>query len=290
MSQVEESLRAGSCTEGLQWCRENGSRLRKIQSSFEFNLRVQEFVELVREQRLPAAISYASSHFEPWLETNAQQVRRAMALLAFLPGTSCQRYSDLYDPSRWAQLANQFREANFALFSLTPEPLLTLTMQAGLSALKTPACVHAPGKPSANPDCPACNPIFEKIAAPLPRALHVNSTLVCRIDGSVMNADNPPTMLPNNQIYSLGGTTFSFRSGRCANARGSPRANGGQARRRHYMPDNRVYLHACRYEESIPHVIIFFNNYMLNTTIVLFSFLARVQRFSCLPRGTFTSL
>jgi len=64
-----------------------------------------------------------------------------MALLAFpLRGPNSVVYAQLYDNSRWLQLVSQFRADNFALYSLTSQPQLTISLQAGLSVLKTPQC------------------------------------------------------------------------------------------------------------------------------------------------------
>ena len=45
---------------------------------------------------------------------------------------------ELLDPSRWHQLIELFRKENFKLFQLSQESVFTVTLQAGLSALKTP--------------------------------------------------------------------------------------------------------------------------------------------------------
>ena len=70
-----------------------------------------------------------------------------MALLAFVdPGTPCSRYRKLYALERWNDLVAQFRIDNFALYSLPRQSLLSVTLQAGLSALKTPMCSVVRGR------------------------------------------------------------------------------------------------------------------------------------------------
>jgi len=174
-AQVEDSLRRRSCTECLQWCAENRAKLRKTKSDLEFQLRQQEFIELVRTDQLAAAIQYVRKHLIPFMDTHAAAIQRvrargsahcaattvvllliafaacdgcvlrppvqAMALLAFPEScTSCVRYQKLYSPERWDQLIAQFRNDNFALYSLSAQSLLSVTLQAGLSALKMPQC------------------------------------------------------------------------------------------------------------------------------------------------------
>lgn len=46
---VIQSLKQHDCSAALAWCAENRSRLKKIKSSLEFKLRLQEFLELVRK-------------------------------------------------------------------------------------------------------------------------------------------------------------------------------------------------------------------------------------------------
>lgn len=115
---------------------------------------------------------------------------------------------DLYNPSRWLELIDQFRADNYALCSLTSHPLLSITLQAGLSALKTPQCYEHENK---NVNCPICdNKTLGSLAEKLPLSHHVNSTIVCRISGKIMNEDNPPMLLPNGRVYSLNVSAFTF--------------------------------------------------------------------------------
>jgi len=47
-------------------------------------------------------------------------------------------FQDLFDQERWNELVNQFRYENFKLHQLNNASVFTVTLQAGLSALKTP--------------------------------------------------------------------------------------------------------------------------------------------------------
>jgi hypothetical protein len=49
--EVEKSLSCRETAKCLAWCHDNRSKLRKLHSTMEFNLRIQEFVELVRADR-----------------------------------------------------------------------------------------------------------------------------------------------------------------------------------------------------------------------------------------------
>lgn len=134
-------------------------------------------------------------------------------------------------------LIQQFRYDNYRLHQLGNNSVFTITLQAGLSAIKTPyptwlslhytrkrtkkkkkknstiadvlalnlhlafsQCYKEDGT-SKNPDCPVCSKSLNKLAQPLPMAHCANSRLVCKISGEVMNENNPPMMLPNGYVY-----------------------------------------------------------------------------------------
>ncbi|KAK4521943.1 uncharacterized protein ATC70_004482 [Mucor velutinosus] len=198
---IEQALRNHSCKECLSWCSENKSSLRKMKSTLEFNLRLQEHIELARSSRGLDAIAYANKYLAPWKTTEERRIGQAMGLLAYKSDTQCQPYKDMYDPSRWQELIEQFRSDFYALCSLTSHPLLSITLQAGLSALKTPQCYEHENQ---NVNCPICdNQTLGSLAEKLPLSHHVNSTIVCRISGKIMNEDNPPMLLPNGRVYSF---------------------------------------------------------------------------------------
>ncbi|KAJ2713814.1 GID complex subunit containing RING finger motif [Coemansia spiralis] len=207
MATERELREQHSCHGALQWCAENRSALLKIQSPLEFELRMQEFIEMARNGKTLAAIVYAKRHLTPWSDTQLPRIERAMMLLAFSPTTQCPPYRAMFDEARWAQLAGDFRAVIFQLFNLPPQPLLHLLLQTGLSALKTPACIS--GDPAErNRDCPVCQAAtLGRLAQDLPLSHHVHSNLVCRITGERMNENNPPMRLPNGYVYSFNALT-----------------------------------------------------------------------------------
>ncbi|KAG5351374.1 hypothetical protein C0989_006808 [Termitomyces sp. Mn162] len=205
---IEDALLKHSCMEALAWCNENKVALRKIKSPLEFDLRLQEFIELSRARKSEEAIAYAKKHLVGWQETHLQQIRTASALLAFSSNTTCAPYKRLYDPSRWHTLILTFRTAIYSLNTLPTEPLLHLGLYAGLASLKLPACYDPSTK---NVDCPVCDdeagsgtqgPGLAQLAQEVPFSHHANSTIVCRISGKIMDEDNPPMAFPNGNVYS----------------------------------------------------------------------------------------
>lgn len=198
--EVEESLLRRETVTCLAWCNSNKSKLKKIKSTLEFNLRVQEFIELIRTNRRQEAITHARKYFTN-TNPDADQlstIKRIMGLLAFQPGTSIPQYRKLLDGTRWQELVDQFREENYKLFQLNTTPVLTVTLEAGLAAMKTPQCYSDDCK---NPKCPVCSKYLNELAKTLPYAHCAQSRLVCSISGKLMNEHNPPMMLPNGRVY-----------------------------------------------------------------------------------------
>jgi len=200
-ARIEDALKQHSCTECLQWCSDNRNSLKKLKSTLEFNLRLQEYIELVRLGRKTEAIQYVQKYLSSWSESHLRQLQQAMTLLAFPSDTLCEPYKSLYDSRRWKKLIDQFKADNFALCCLTSQPLLSITLQAGLSALKTPQCQQHEDK---NLNCPVCDKsTLGALAETLPLSHHVNSSIVCRLSGKKIDENNPPMLLPNGRVYSL---------------------------------------------------------------------------------------
>jgi macrophage erythroblast attacher len=121
------------------------------------------------------------------------------ALLAFDPSTSCFSYKPFYEDERWDALIDQFKKESLMINHLTPQPMLNLVLQAGLTALKTEMCFDNEKK---NLNCPCCLDTFGQLCRKLPNSHHVNSSLVCFISGKIMDESNPPLVLPNGYCYS----------------------------------------------------------------------------------------
>ncbi|KAI9220803.1 CTLH/CRA C-terminal to lish motif domain-containing protein [Blastocladiella britannica] len=198
---ITASLDDGRCTEALAWCAENKTALKKIKSTLEFNLRLQEYIELVVRDSVPAALAYAKEHLTPFQDAHLTQIQQALGMLAFAPDTTLEPYRTLYDrPARWKVLREQFRADNFALHNVPVLSPLEAAMQAGMAALKTSQCAVAADR---NPNCPVCVvDTFGALAQGLPLGHHVNSSYVCRITGALMNGDNPPLVTPEGYVYS----------------------------------------------------------------------------------------
>ncbi|XP_060186334.1 protein MAEA homolog [Lycium barbarum] len=195
---VIDALQNKEVTPALAWCADNKTRLKKSKSKFEFQLRLQEFIELVRAENMMRAITYARKYLAPWGSTHMKELQRVLATLAFKSNTECMTYKALFEPKQWEYLIDQFKQEFCKLYGMTLEPLLNIYLQAGLSALKTPFCYED--------DCTKEDPLsqesFRKLASPLPYSKQHHSKLVCYITKELMDTENPPLVLPNGYVYS----------------------------------------------------------------------------------------
>ncbi|CAG7681241.1 unnamed protein product [Allacma fusca] len=197
--EVEESLKRHETGRMVAWCYENKSKLRKIRSSLELEVRVQEFVELVRCGKRFEAVRHARKYLAD-TEGHDQMsaIMKCMGLLAYPADTAIQPYSELLSNDRWQYLIGQFRTEHARLYQLTPTSVLGAVVQAGLAALKTPQCYRPTTK---NANCPVCTEPLSTLASVLPYAHCAHSQLVCAISGEPLNENNPPLVLPSGYVY-----------------------------------------------------------------------------------------
>ncbi|XP_028157101.1 E3 ubiquitin-protein transferase MAEA [Ostrinia nubilalis] len=197
-AEVEAELLARRTARGLQWCADNKSKLRKFNSTMEFKIRIQEFIELVREDKRLEAVRYAKKHFSTYEEGQLEDIQHCMGMLAFPKDTDVQPYQSLLAGARWTALVAQFRWEHARLLHPARLPALPVCLQLGLAALNTPQCYKESTRVSA---CPACQPPLNALARTLPHAHCSHSRLVCRISGRPLNEHNQPMVLPNGQVY-----------------------------------------------------------------------------------------
>ena len=212
---VEESLRRGSTVEALAWCREHAVLMKKTGGALDFELRLQQYIELRRVGRLVEAKVHAQRHLGPHMDAYPKEVYQATGLMAYPPNTLAEPYrvslfllielscvvllmlaQTMYSQARWDKLAVLFVNTHHELFSLPMQPLLHIALSAGLSALKTPSChsVYASSSSNARSStttvCPICSTELNELARGVPYAHHSKSFV-----------ENDPVVLPNGRIY-----------------------------------------------------------------------------------------
>lgn len=122
-------------------------------------------------------------------------------MLIYPPKTPGNPYESFYGEERWGELINNFKSDYLAVNNFPRECPFVETMQAGLTALKTPMCFSDdPGMQS--PDCPVCRKdTFGVLAADIPNVHQVNSVLIDSVTREIMDDENPPLSLPNGFVY-----------------------------------------------------------------------------------------
>ncbi|XP_021951098.1 E3 ubiquitin-protein transferase MAEA [Folsomia candida] len=196
--EVEESLQRHETGRMVAWCYENKSKLRKIKSTLELEIRVQEFVELVRSGKRGDAVKHARKYLADSEPEHIAAVKKCMGLLAFPISTTLTPYAELLSPDRWKHLVTHFRQEHARLYQLSSSSVLAAVVQAGLASLKTPQCYRPTTK---NPNCPVCTDPLSTLANNLPFAHCAHSQLVCAISGEPLNENNPPLVLPSGFVY-----------------------------------------------------------------------------------------
>jgi macrophage erythroblast attacher len=79
----------------------------------------------------------------------------------------------------------------------------SLQLDPSLSEGVDPQPLHVdPSHPHRNLDCPSCHDSMAELVKQVPYSHHVNSTIVCRMSGKVMDDENYPMAFPNGYVYS----------------------------------------------------------------------------------------
>ncbi|DBA01195.1 TPA: hypothetical protein N0F65_002330 [Lagenidium giganteum] len=148
---ILQDLQAHCLKSAIAWCSHNGSRLRRLPCNVEFQLRLQEFIELVRANQKLEAIQYAQAQLTPIAmqhedeaakKAAIEEIQEAMATLAYKVPEQCgvESYARLFEDARWTVLQNEFRKAFSEVYCLHDPPALCVTLHAGLSSLNTRTC------------------------------------------------------------------------------------------------------------------------------------------------------
>ncbi|KAH7307056.1 hypothetical protein KP509_22G044200 [Ceratopteris richardii] len=185
---VIQGLKNRDCSKALAWCTEHelylkrsqGRRRKKklhvtefqqpyirfheTQSNLEFTLRAQEFIELVRQDHRIDALDYLQKYLSSWAVKYKADLQQVMLILAFKNFSDSNDCMMLLALKRWDDLVDQFTLEFIKIYGITVKPLLIYYLQAGLSGLKTSACMEK--------NCPIEDPFYQddirKLAYPLP--------------------------------------------------------------------------------------------------------------------------
>src|SRR2546421_431998 len=116
---------------------------------------MQEYIELCRIRKVPEAIVYSRKNLAPWAATHLVELQQATPPLHDLDDILTNIYADSIG-----------------------SPPVTATEPLDIE--------------TGNIDCPSCDVNLRVLTGQIPMSHHVNSTIVCRISGEVMDSENEP--------------------------------------------------------------------------------------------------
>ena len=210
---IQQDLQNQDLTSAFEWVNEHKSKLKKLKSDLEFQLKLQKFFTLIQAHNNCAAILYSKSNFYNYPEKQAE-IQKAMMLLLTGPdpdeSLGYNEYKELLSPTRWSYLSDLFSHEMRRVYGFTTESLIEIYLRAGFISLKSPLCEG----PSKVKSCPTCNQELQKLSKSVPYACHSQTSIICRILGTPIDDQNPPVVLPNGQIFSEQGIQKISESGK----------------------------------------------------------------------------
>eukprot|EP01060_Flectonema_neradi_P038174 TRINITY_DN7941_c0_g1_i1.p1 TRINITY_DN7941_c0_g1~~TRINITY_DN7941_c0_g1_i1.p1 ORF type:complete len:391 (+),score=47.41 TRINITY_DN7941_c0_g1_i1:104-1174(+) len=206
---ITQQLLNKNATDALQWCGENRSRLKKVGSTIEFDIKLQMCADIgVKDAH--GAVEYCTKNIIPICQKEKCYLDQVAKMLGWLVATDEMKSSSRYsfaDPEKWAQLSEQFVSSYLRVCYIPETPLFLQCLQAGL------LCLNTSKVSSLSVSDPLSNSLFASLAEGLPCMTRKNSVLLCRITGEVMDDNNPPTVTPQGYVYSEAGIEQSVGSG-----------------------------------------------------------------------------
>jgi len=129
---VVSSLRARDLAPLDDWLGRHRAALTERKSGLEFSLRVLQFASQLEKSPsdVAAAIQFARSRLQPFVESHEKAIAHAMGALVF-PNTR----QELLSPQRWDELCDTFVRDACKLLGLSLNSPLSLTVKAGCVAL-----------------------------------------------------------------------------------------------------------------------------------------------------------
>ncbi|KAI5286532.1 GID complex subunit containing RING finger motif [Ascosphaera aggregata] len=198
-NQIANKISKGDLSAALSWCSVNKDGLkRKKFTELVFQLRLQQYIEMIKEQDFNAARSHAAKFLDPVNAEKGEVVRQAAAMLVFGPNTQNEPYKVGFRASPF-YLRRLFVSTYQSLLLITTDSL-QIALTAGLTVLKTQDCHDyiKSGRDGPPPGtlswvtslCPICSTELSGLARGLPTCCPMTSVV-----------DPDPVALPNGRVY-----------------------------------------------------------------------------------------
>ncbi|KAF1769967.1 hypothetical protein GCK72_001784 [Caenorhabditis remanei] len=203
--EVEQALHAHDTKPCIEWCQYHQSRLRQIKSRMEVVARQQEIITLIEQGNIPEAVAYVKKYLVPIAKANfSDDLRKTMGAIAMPLEESRVRNPDFHDEKRYEKCAEFFIKEAYRLYQIPDVSALSVIVQMGLSAQKTPICEPDHKTPLSEQTCVVCRPDVWPLAEGLPYAHVDNARILCSFNGTVCNDDeNIPYLFPSGHVIGL---------------------------------------------------------------------------------------
>ncbi|KAH3670319.1 hypothetical protein WICMUC_004888 [Wickerhamomyces mucosus] len=230
-NRISNSILRGNLTELVAWMNENKSYLGKIKSDLEFQTRLQEYIELIRDQDMKRAVSTFNNHLKSFSKTKFDEIQIASGLLIFNPlsikemlnkhkkkdgfknnlvSKTFKKYSDLFSNERYEYLSKLFLQIYYKMNGIPDNDPLLVYLSLGISSLKTKACQCSSSR-EILPFETVLNAKLNKEDIPSPQS--ISKCPVCSMEVNQLSYELPyshnersylfdnPVMLPNGNIF-----------------------------------------------------------------------------------------
>ncbi|TKR96396.1 hypothetical protein L596_010415 [Steinernema carpocapsae] len=175
---VEDGLRNHDLNPCLDWIFDNRSKLRRLQSDFEMDIRIQECIEMMRDNRKVEAMKWVRKcfgHIGNGQWEKRPNLKQVAGMIAAGNKSVYKSYRKMYGEDRWEALIQKFRMESERVFMLSQQSAFSTCLQTGIAALKTPCCMKSV---DTNCRCSVCHPDVYDLAEGLPIRHSTQSSVI----------------------------------------------------------------------------------------------------------------
>eukprot|EP00735_Rhodelphis_limneticus_P015261 TRINITY_DN945_c0_g1::TRINITY_DN945_c0_g1_i1::g.16097::m.16097 TRINITY_DN945_c0_g1::TRINITY_DN945_c0_g1_i1::g.16097 ORF type:complete len:395 (-),score=50.81,sp/Q80YQ8/RMD5A_MOUSE/36.42/8e-73,CLTH/PF10607.4/1.2e+03,CLTH/PF10607.4/1.2e-29,zf-RING_UBOX/PF13445.1/3.8e+03,zf-RING_UBOX/PF13445.1/1.6e-16,zf-RING_5/PF14634.1/2.7e-06,zf-C3HC4_2/PF13923.1/7.7e-05,zf-RING_2/PF13639.1/8.3e-05,zf-C3HC4/PF00097.20/0.00013,zf-C3HC4_3/PF13920.1/0.00011,zf-C3HC4_4/PF15227.1/4.6e+03,zf-C3HC4_4/PF15227.1/0.00013, len=199
MYQVLEGIKQQDLTLALEWVARKRDFLPDGGNSFEFKLHSLQVLHLLSQKQVPEALSYARTHLQPFSPTHMHEIQRIMAAFLYVNRLPSSPYADLFSPSAWADVSQEYMRVCCSLLGLSHESALRISVTAGTAALPILlklAQVVAGKPPELSKGAPEKMPVEIELGPDH----KYHSIFSCPVSREVSSDENPPMLLPCGHV------------------------------------------------------------------------------------------
>ncbi|KAI8978992.1 CTLH/CRA C-terminal to lish motif domain-containing protein, partial [Pilobolus umbonatus] len=197
MYKVLHELEQYKLDTAIEWTEHHKEELKKAGSVLEFKLHKMKFIQIMSNTGGYDAMMYSMKHFYRYHDKHKQEIQRLMGSLSFHNKKQPTIYSDLYSPSNWIEVKQQFQKDFCSLLNLSAESPLYTSVYVGTTALPVitklyKIMMNKKTEWSAQDELP--------VEIPLEEELRFHSVFACPVSKEQATDENPPMMMPCGHV------------------------------------------------------------------------------------------